>query len=108
MVDGSNPSTPTSNSISKSARRAKPLATQPATVHKFVDSFVDKNRVVALLHQLTSLQREHGLSDRALAKTIGVSKSHISYLRRGLRKPASSSAAAAVWHPSSASMPGGK
>jgi len=83
VVAGSNLAAPTSNSRSKTITHSNPSSTSS----DFVNKSVNNELTAELFQQLVLLQRRHGLSDRALARRLGISNTHLSYLRRGLRKP---------------------
>jgi len=91
VVGGSNPLTPTKNLASKSLAKSHPVPPDPGGVHNFVNTFVDtlckEIPRPDLFNQLSLIQQHQQLSDRALARTLGISRSHLSYLHRGLRKP---------------------
>ncbi len=77
MVAGSNPAAPTIDSYLKSQRN----------VNKNADKSVNNNEsTTILLNQLSTAQAQLGLSDRALAKKLGISNSYLSYIKRGERK----------------------
>ena len=77
MVAGSNPAAPTIDSYQNSHR----------DVNKNADKSVNNNEsTTILLNQLSSAQAKLGLSDRALAKKLGISNSYLSYIKRGERK----------------------
>jgi integrase/recombinase XerC len=87
VVDGSNPSTPTTISASKSLTLSSPHPTLPTLVNTLSTPYVNHDEATALFYQLDLLKRRLGLSDRALAHTLGISYSYLSLLRRGLRNP---------------------
>ena len=77
MVAGSNPAAPT----------LEPYLKSPKSVNKNSSKTVNDNQFTAtFLKRLSSVQVKLRLSDRALAKKLGISNAYLSYIKRGQRE----------------------
>jgi integrase/recombinase XerC len=86
VVGGSNPLTPTSKSGSKNSRKGNKKLPHRTSVNKTVNTFVNTRDLASLFFELLSnLQQEYQLSDRSLARELGISPAYLSYLKRGKR-----------------------
>jgi len=86
VVGGSNPLAPTKYLASKTSPRGTPVPPVSRLGTTFVDTLCNDEPASELFHHLALIQRHQGISDRTLAQTLGISKSYLSYVRRGLRK----------------------
>jgi hypothetical protein len=85
VVAGSNPATPTIASNSRQKHNFLPLPSD--FVNKRLNESVNNNEfVTSFLNELCIKQTQPGLSDRALAKWLGISNAYLSYIKRGQRE----------------------
>jgi site-specific recombinase XerD len=86
VVGGSNPLTPTIYLASGNRHKGNKPPPFPRSVSKFVNTFVNTGEIRSIFFELlATLLKEYRLSDRTLAKQLGISPAYLSYLKRGKR-----------------------
>src|SRR3972149_1057680 len=73
VVDGSNPSTPTTDLASKSLTISTPQPQLPALVYTLFTPVHAQQETARIFQQLDLLKERQGLSDRDIARTLGIS-----------------------------------
>jgi site-specific recombinase XerD len=87
VVVGSNPTTPTIGLASNSRQKHNFLPLPADFVNKRLSKSVNNNEfITSFLNELCIKQTQLGLSDRALAKKLGISNAYLSYIKRGQRE----------------------